>query len=181
MAGSSVQLLLLTLAQALSSAGIEHALIGGLALAPRGFPRGTRDVDFLIHESAIDQVRTLMQARSAEPILESEEFSSYMDSRVRVNFQHARRPISQEMLARADSVAFAGVAIPVLQAEDLIGLKFQAYHNNPRRLQDHVDIQRLLQANWGKLDLDRVLGYFVLFDREKDFKRFLELAATEDR
>ena len=85
------------------------------------------------------------------------------------------------MLARADAVVFAGIEIPVLLAEDLIGLKVQAYHNNPRRLQDHVDIQRLLQANWGRLDLDRLRGYFGLFDREKDLDRFLELAAPEDR
>ena len=122
-----------------------------------------------------------MLARNADPILESQEFSSFMDDRIRVDFQHARRPISQEMLARADAVVFAGIEIPVLLAEDLIGLKVQAYHNNPRRLQDHVDIQRLLQANWGRLDLDRLRGYFGLFDREKDLDRFLELAAPEDR
>lgn len=96
------------------------------------------------------------------------------------DFQHARRVISQDMLARAAPVVFAGMSIPVLQAEDLIGLKVQAYHNDPRRLQDQVDIQRLLAANWGKLDLERVRSYFKLFDHEKDFDRALGLAAPKD-
>jgi hypothetical protein len=47
---SRLQELLLDLAKALEAADVDHALIGGLALAPRGFPRGTKDVDFLIHE-----------------------------------------------------------------------------------------------------------------------------------
>jgi|GEM_PF-3524349 len=44
------------------------------------------------------------------------------------------------MLERAESVDFVGV-YPVIQAEDLIGLKIQAFHSNPKRLQDLVDIQ----------------------------------------
>lgn len=172
---------MLSLAAMLRGEGIDHALIGGLALAPRGFPRGTKDVDFLIHESAIERVRDLMHRRGAETVVEDAEFSSYIDHSVRADFQHARRPISQEMLSRADEVSFQGVPIPVLKAEDLIGLKVQAYHNNPRRLQDHLDIQRLLAANWGKLDLDRIRSHFRLFDREQDFERALRLVEPKDR
>jgi predicted nucleotidyltransferase len=177
---SSIRQLLLDLAKALQDAGVDHALIGGLALAPRGYPRGTKDVDFLIHESAIERVRALMHGRGAETVLEDAEFSSYVDDGIRADFQHARREISQHMLARAEPVAFAGMEIPVLQAEDLIGLKVQAYHNNPARLQDQIDIQRLIAANWGKLDLERVRSYFSLFDHEKDFDRAIGLAAPKD-
>ncbi|MET0225698.1 MAG: nucleotidyl transferase AbiEii/AbiGii toxin family protein [Dokdonella sp.] len=175
MAESTVQELLLALAAALRDANIDHALIGGLALGPRGFPRGTKDVDFLIDDSAIPRVRELMHARGAETLIEGDEFSSYLDDRIRADFQHARRPISKEMLARAEMVDFAGASIPVLQAEDLIGLKVQAYHNNPRRLQDRVDIQQLLEANWDKLDLVRIRTYFALFDREADLDIALRL------
>jgi hypothetical protein len=177
---SRLQELLLELAAALRAANVEHALIGGMALAPRGFPRGTKDIDFLIHENAIERVRALMRERGAEPIQEDAEFSTYLDRGVRADFQHARRAISQEMLARAAAVPFDGTPIPVLQAEDLIGLKVQASWSNPSRLQDLIDIERLLGANRSTLDLDRVRGYFKLFDREKDLDRALELVARKD-
>ncbi len=70
MTGSHVQELLFALAAALRDADIEHALIGGLALGPRSFPRGTKDVDFLIDESAIERVRELMHARGAETLID---------------------------------------------------------------------------------------------------------------
>jgi predicted nucleotidyltransferase len=35
------------------------------------------------------------------------------------------------MLARADLVDIVGGKVPVIQAEDLIGLKVQAFHDNP--------------------------------------------------
>ena len=178
---SRLQELLFELSAALKAADVDHALIGGLALAPRGFPRGTKDVDFLIHENAIERVRAIMRARGAEPVQEDAEFSSYLDGGIRADFQHARRPISQEMLARAEAVPFHGTPIPVVQAEDLIGLKVQASSSNPRRLQDFIDIEKLLGANRSKLDLDRVRNYFKLFDREKDLDRALGLVARKDR
>ena len=176
---SRLQELLLELAKALEAADVDHALIGGLALAPHGFPRGTKDIDFLIHENAIERVRALMRQRGAEPIQEDAEFSTYLDHGIRADFQHARREISQEMLARAAPVPFDGTPIQVLQAEDLIGLKVQASWSNPSRLQDLIDIERLLGANRSTLDLDRVRRYFKLFDREKDLDRALGLVARK--
>lgn len=38
----------------LTKLGIEHALAGGLAVGAHGYPRATRDVDFLVTESAFE-------------------------------------------------------------------------------------------------------------------------------
>jgi hypothetical protein len=48
----------LDLSQALDQARIVHALIGGLALGPRGYPRATTDVDFLIADMDIAAVQS---------------------------------------------------------------------------------------------------------------------------
>ncbi len=169
--------LMLDLAGRFRQRGIRHALIGGLALAPRGYPRATTDVDFLIAEEDIVAVRELMSERGAITIIEDENFSSYFDGRIRADFQHAIRPVSKGILARAENVRFDNEEIPVIQVEDLIGLKVQAYHNNHRRLKDRIDIQELLTANWDKIDLDRIRGYYALFHREHELDRLLRLVS----
>lgn len=174
---SQIYQLMLDLSAALRGRKVEHALIGGLALGPRGYPRGTIDVDFLIDGSSIASVRELMSERGATIIIEDENFSSYFDHRIRADFQHAIRPIGKAMLSRAEPTLFNNVAIPVIQVEDLIGLKVQAYHNNHARLKDRIDIQELLTANWGKIDLKRVREHYALFGRENDLDRLLELVS----
>lgn len=39
---------------ALTSAGIRHVVVGGLAVGANGFPRATRDVDFLVGDEAFE-------------------------------------------------------------------------------------------------------------------------------
>jgi hypothetical protein len=39
---------------ALKRAGVRHAVIGGLAVGANGFPRATKDVDFLVGEEAFE-------------------------------------------------------------------------------------------------------------------------------
>jgi predicted nucleotidyltransferase len=176
-ASSRIFELMLNLSAALRSRGVDHALIGGLALGPRGYPRGTTDVDFMIAEAGIPAVRQLMTERGATTIIEDDNFSSYFDGKIRADFQHALRPISNAMLSRAQPVAFDNTTIPVIQAEDPIGLKVQAYHNNHSRLKDRIDIQQLLTANWGKIDLQRIREYYALFGRENDLDGLLKLVS----
>ena len=53
--------------------------------------------------------------------------------------------------------------IYILKAEDIIGLKIQAYKNDgSRELQDKADIQKLLALP--NLDLDTIKKYADLFD-----------------
>ena len=45
---------LMTVVGALEAAGIEHALVGGLAVAVWGVPRATQDIDLLIRPESVE-------------------------------------------------------------------------------------------------------------------------------
>jgi hypothetical protein len=47
------------LVRALDSANVPYALCGGLAMAVYGWPRATLDIDLLIEETRLDEVRRL--------------------------------------------------------------------------------------------------------------------------
>lgn len=44
-----------TASAALSRAGVRHVVVGGLAVGAHGFPRATRDVDFLVGDEAFEK------------------------------------------------------------------------------------------------------------------------------
>ena len=87
---------------------------------------------------------------------------------------HARRAHSLAMLARADHMQLAAdsIHVPVVQVEDLIGLKVQALVNDPdRRRGELVDIRALLEAAAERragLDRARVEEYFALFNEQDE-------------
>ena len=39
---------------ALKSAGVRHVVVGGLAVGAHGYPRATKDVDFLVGDEAFE-------------------------------------------------------------------------------------------------------------------------------
>jgi hypothetical protein len=47
---------LATIVRALDDAGIEYALVGGLAVAVWGAPRATKDIDLLVRPESVDDV-----------------------------------------------------------------------------------------------------------------------------
>lgn len=147
--------------QALQDAGVDHALIGGMALAMWGLSRATGDVDFLVEsthrettEKALLDLGFLVFASTNE-VLQLQGMGN-------VDILFAQRPLSRKMLA--DSKTLPGMDLKYLLAEDLIGLKIQAYKNDPRReLQDKADIQNLMRKN-PQMDFERIRQYADLFD-----------------
>ncbi len=95
------------------------------------------------------------------------EIASYVRGPQRFDVMHARRDISRGLLARALDVDLDGLHVPVIPVEGLIGLKVQAYNDNPKRLQDVMDIIELVRVQGQDLNMDEVRSYFRLFDREK--------------
>lgn len=166
---------------ALSDASIEHALIGGLALAAHGAARATADLDLLAEAERADDVDRIAREHGYACLHRSLHVANYASSdaaRGRVDFLFARQAYGRAMLARAAPHTILGHAIHVVDASDLIGLKVQASSNDPyRRHLDLADIARLLAV--AEVDLARVREYFRIFDREKELDALL--AAERER
>ena len=144
----------------LESIGVDHALIGGFALAVHGINRATGDIDLLVDEN--DKAKLLSGLSQKGYVLRHETPEVlHLEGPVRLDILLARRPISRGMLLRAKPAPL--LLVKCLEAEDIIGLKIQAYCNDRRReLQDQADIQFLMRQYPG-LDLDRVKAYADAF------------------
>lgn len=160
---------------ALDAAGIGHALIGGLALSVHGAGRATIDLDLLAEASRRSDLQSILLSRGYECLHANENVANFLSkdpARGRVDFLFAARERGLAILARAVPHEVLGAAIRVVDAADLIGLKVQAYANDPkRRHMDLFDIQRLLR--FGDPDMERVRSYFQLFAREADLDDLL--------
>lgn len=152
-------------------AGFGFALIGGVALAARGVPRATADVDLLLAvedtPAAVAGLATLGY-RIVHESLEVVQLEAPATGLVPVDILMARRAPSRGMLVRAERIhVLSDLAIPVAQTEDLIGLKVQAACNDPARaLQDWADVVALVQAanTAGRsLDRARIAAYLEVF------------------
>ena len=161
---------------------IRYAVIGGFALGVLGAPRGTMDLDFLVHRDDLTPLQELM-ARLGYQQYASTENASHYRHRDRawgaVDYLHAFRKHAVEMLQRADSYPIfnGSVNIRVAQAEDVIGLKVQALANDPlHRGQDRIDIETLMELHGPRLDWQRLQEYFDLFEMGAEgqtlYKRF---------
>jgi len=146
---------------ALITAGIDHALIGGLALGGHGVHRATVDVDFLVDGSRRMDAVSALQAAGFQIQTETPEVM-HLSGVGPLDLLLANRPATRKMLDRAIEDQRLGLKCVVI--EDLIGLKIQAFCNEPRRaLQDQADIVSLVSANPG-VDWSKIKEYADLFE-----------------
>ena len=104
--------------------------------------RATGDCDFLIDFDNAELVRKMFLATGFKELYLSTEVLQLMGP-YGLDFLFAKRPLSLEMLSQAKDIR--GDGIRVVSAEGLIGLKIQAYCNDPKRVfQDKADIQSLI-------------------------------------
>jgi hypothetical protein len=146
----------------LSSESIAHALIGGLGLACYGSTRATIDLDLLIYEEDQSKTKGLLLKNGFVLQFESLEVMQFSGLGL-VDFLIARRPISRDILSFSNKNGPEGINF--VRAEDLIGLKIQAYKNDyHREFQDKADIQFLIESQHDKLNWSLIKKYADLFD-----------------
>ncbi len=147
--------------QALNESGVNHALIGGFALAVLGVPRATNDIDFLINAAQVETAKAAMTQAGWKIALETKEVIHFREQG-NVDLLIARRPLSQAMLRNSKPLPPLGVHC--LSAEAIIGLKIQAYKNDSaREFQDKADIQSLIVKHGSFLDWEEIRTYADLF------------------
>jgi len=162
------------LASALPVEERDWAVIGGLAVGLRGYPRATLDVDILVRREALPRLDATLFGRGYRLEHRWEETSHYQPppgQLCAIDALHAHRAYALAMLSRAEQIELGqgGLAPPVVQTEDLIGLKLQALVNDPARAwTETADMRRLLEAaaaSGRRLQRARLEDYFSLFDR----------------
>ena len=163
--------------------GVHYALIGGMAMAMRGIQRTTLDLDFVLLLNDLETADQILQSHGYHREFHSENVSHYMGKDAtlgRIDLLHAFRGPTLGMLERADRLPWpSGVAVPVVHLEDLIGLKVQAFVNDPSRQErdwaDIIQIIRHARDHSVAVDWELLGDYFSLFDLKI---KFAELVAT---
>ena len=146
---------------------VPNGTIGGLAVGLHGYQRATVDVGFLVAGLERNTARSVLEAAGFNCMVETAE-SMHFVGRGAVDLLLANRSPTRAMLA--DAVCMSNVSVPVLRVEDILGLKIQAYHNDPKRKwRDQADIAELLRAN-PNMDWKRVMTYAVLFQAETELE-----------
>jgi predicted nucleotidyltransferase len=168
MASGEIDLLsqLRELHTALSQRKIVYCVIGGVAVNAHGAVRATHDLDLMLRAEDAPRARDVISTLGYRTLDAGREIESYVRARTRLDILLAQRSITLDLLARAQSIDYAGLSIKVIPLEGLLGLKIQAFNDDPRRLKDLQDIIDLVRLHRDDLKLDEVRAYFRLFDRE---------------
>ncbi len=168
--------LLLSVHNALQNANVEHILIGAFAMAHYGVQRATGDIDFLIDES--DRKSALLSLQNLGfKIFRTTDEVIQLEGPGSVDFLLAKRPLSREMIKNAQPIAPFNVKC--ISIEGLIGLKIQAYYNDPKReLKDKADILSLIEQ-YPTIQWDQVKQYADLFNAWDDILKLKSTAKNE--
>lgn len=164
------------LAAELETANVRYALIGGFAMALRGVQRATVDLDFILMLEDLDKAHAILGGLGYERVFRSENVSHYLSPDRqwgRIDILHAFRGPTLGMLRRAEKlIVLDDVRLPVVQVEDIIGLKVQAAINAPERAaRDWADIRMLLEAaarqEQRQIDWDLLADYLTIFNLQE--------------
>jgi len=143
------------------AAQIDHALIGGLGLACYGSTRATIDMNLIIYELDKAKAKNLLLQNGFNLVDESLEVLQFSGMGY-VDLLIARRPIAKDILKLSRTNGPDGINF--VRPEDLIGLKIQAYKNDPgREFQDKADIQFLIESQ-SDLNWELIKSYADLFE-----------------
>lgn len=170
----------------LDASGIRYALIGGFAMALRGVQRATVDLDFILMLDDWEKADRIFRNAGYTRAFKNDNVSHYMakdDALGRIDILHAFRGPTLGMLERAERIEVSeGRTLPVVQIEDIIGLKVQATVNSPKRAtSDWADIRMILETageNGESIDWSLLEDYLSLFELQKKIETLKQWHGT---
>ncbi|MEG3861017.1 hypothetical protein [Microcoleus sp. herbarium12] len=138
--------------QSLSRAGIDYAVIGGMALVIHGYVRTTQDVDLLMTPQGLDSFRSILLGRGFVPAFAGAT-KMFKDVKTGVSvkiittgeFPGDGKPKSVSFPNPA-AVAVEKDGIKVVRLVTLIELKLSSGLSGRGRLKDLADVQELIKA-----------------------------------
>ncbi|GAA2808912.1 hypothetical protein GCM10020219_095970 [Nonomuraea dietziae] len=107
----------------LKDAGVRFALAGGCAAYARGAAPSLHDVDFVIMEKDVPAALEALIRVGFTTAKPPEDWlvKAYDEGRlVDLIFRVSDRPVTEELLARAEPLKASAVIVPVLEATDLV-------------------------------------------------------------
>lgn len=141
-----------SLAADLNAAGIDYAIVGGMALNAHGVRRETVDIDVLVRPAGLDAFRAACVGRGYLPAFEAAR-KSFRSTRTQTPIDFVTtgefpgdgkpKPVAFPDPA---SVAQQIEGIRVANLPTLINLKLASGMTNPGRLRDLADVQDLIRA-----------------------------------
>jgi hypothetical protein len=178
MSGEDRQEMLETLKRAavvLKQSGVPFALAGSFAVYARGGPCPEHDVDFVVQPADAEKALALLSEHGFQPERPSEDWLVKVyegDRLVDLIFRMAGRDVTAEMLDRAEELEVNSVAMPVLDATDLMaGLlnAFSHHHCNfgavlpkARAMREQVDWDQVRERT---AESDFAFAFLVLAER----------------
>jgi hypothetical protein len=155
---------LLELARAFQAAGIPFAVAGAHAVAMHGHTRATTDIDFLVRSDDRERAARVMGALGYAQFHSSPGFALFERTpvpelpglRERADLLFSTREMGALAIqqAIAHPTPWHGQSIPAVDLVTLMLMKVMAVVDDPRRLQDIVDLRGLVRANRQSLDLE---------------------------
>ena len=115
---------------AFRKAGVRHVLVGGLAVGINGYPRGTKDIDFMVGDEAFEFHGLIVEPKAGLPMKYSGITIDW------VSLEPDERAGLEEFLVDA----LPG-EVPVMEIEPLVAMKLLA-----GRQKDQADIVELIKA-----------------------------------
>lgn len=147
----------------LTRLGIRHALVGGLAVGAHGWPRATRDVDFLVGPEGFERHGSIVTFKEGVPLRIG-----------RVAVDPILRADNEEHLDAGLRIPIQGQHPPVAPIGALVYMKLRS----PRR-KDETDIVELVKAG---IDTACVLDYLRnhATDLVSRFAELVNVARSEE-